>query len=53
LNIRGLHSAYVGDAAQNVVPEKAEVAIDVRLVKGEDADKKFEQILSHIRKQGF
>lgn len=53
LNIRGLHSAYVGEAAQNVVPEKAEAAIDVRLVKGEDADKKFEQVLSHIRKQGF
>lgn len=53
LNIRGLHSAYVGEAAQNVVPEKAEAAIDVRLVKGEDAGKKFEQILAHIRKQGF
>jgi acetylornithine deacetylase/succinyl-diaminopimelate desuccinylase-like protein len=52
LNIRGLHSAYVGEAAQNVVPEKAEAAIDVRLVKGEDGDKKFEQVLSHIRKQG-
>ena len=53
LNIRGLQSAYVGEAAQNVVPEKAEAAIDVRLVKCEDADKKFDQILSHIRKQGF
>jgi acetylornithine deacetylase/succinyl-diaminopimelate desuccinylase-like protein len=53
LNIRGLHSAYVGEAAQNVVPEKAEAAIDVRLVTGEDPDKKFEQVLAHIRKQGF
>lgn len=53
LNIRGLQSAYVGEAAQNVVPEKAEAALDVRLVKGEDADKKFEQVLAHIRKQGF
>lgn len=53
LNIRGLHSAYVGEAAQNVVPEKAEAALDVRLVKGEYPDKKFEQVLSHIRKQGF
>jgi acetylornithine deacetylase/succinyl-diaminopimelate desuccinylase-like protein len=48
-----LRSAYVGEAAQNVVPEKAEAAIDVRLVKGEDADKKFDQVLAHIRKQGF
>jgi acetylornithine deacetylase/succinyl-diaminopimelate desuccinylase-like protein len=53
LNIRGLRSAYVGEQAQNVVPEKATAAIDVRLVKGEDPDKKFEQVLSHIRKQGF
>jgi acetylornithine deacetylase/succinyl-diaminopimelate desuccinylase-like protein len=53
LNIRGLRSAYVGEAAQNVVPEAAEAAIDVRLVRGEDADKKFEQVLAHIRKQGF
>jgi acetylornithine deacetylase/succinyl-diaminopimelate desuccinylase-like protein len=53
LNIRGLHSAYVGEAAQNVVPEKAQAAIDVRLVEGEDAGRKFEQVLAHIRKQGF
>jgi acetylornithine deacetylase/succinyl-diaminopimelate desuccinylase-like protein len=53
LNIRGLRSAYVGEQAQNVVPEKAIAAMDVRLVKGEDPDKKFEQVLAHIRKQGF
>jgi acetylornithine deacetylase/succinyl-diaminopimelate desuccinylase-like protein len=53
LNIRGLRSAYIGEQAQNVVPEKATAAIDVRLVKGEDPDEKFEQVLAHIRKQGF
>jgi len=53
LNIRGLRSAYVGDQAQNVVPEKAEASLDVRLVKGEDPDKKFEQVLAHTRRQGF
>jgi acetylornithine deacetylase/succinyl-diaminopimelate desuccinylase-like protein len=53
LNIRGMRSAYVGDQAQNVVPEKAMAALDVRLVKGEDADKKFDQVVNHIRKQGF
>ena len=53
LNIRGLRSAYVGEQAQNIVPEKAEAALDVRLVKGEDPDKKFEQVLAHIRKHGF
>lgn len=53
LNIRGLRSAYVGERAQNVVPEKAEASIDARLVKSEDPQKKFEQIAAFIRKQGF
>src|ERR1700726_4160296 len=53
LNVRGLRSAYVGDAAQNVVPEKAEASIDARLVKGEDPRRKYEQIVGFIRKQGF
>jgi acetylornithine deacetylase/succinyl-diaminopimelate desuccinylase-like protein len=53
LNIRGMRSAYVGDQAQNVVPEKAEASLDVRLVKGEDPDKKYEQILEYLRKQDF
>ena len=53
LNVRGLRSAYVGEQAQNIVPDKAEAALDVRLVKGEDPDTKFAQVLAHIRKQGF
>jgi acetylornithine deacetylase/succinyl-diaminopimelate desuccinylase-like protein len=53
LNIRGLNSAYVGEHAQNVVPDKAEASIDARLVKGEDSRKKFEQIVGFIRKQGY
>ncbi len=53
LNIRGLSSAYVGEHAQNVVPDKAEASIDARLVKGEDPRKKSEQIVGFIRKQGY
>src|SRR5260370_31823736 len=53
LNIRGLRSAYVGGQAQNVVPGKAEASIDARLVKGEDPQKKFDQIVASIRKQGY
>jgi acetylornithine deacetylase/succinyl-diaminopimelate desuccinylase-like protein len=52
LNIRGLSSAYVGEHAQNVVPDRAEASIDARLVKGEDPPKKYEQIVGFIRKQG-
>ena len=53
LNIRGLRSAYVGEQAQNVVPDKAEASLDARLVKGEDPKRKFEQIAAFIAKQGF
>jgi acetylornithine deacetylase/succinyl-diaminopimelate desuccinylase-like protein len=53
LNIRGISSAYVGEHAQNVVPDKAEASIDARLVKGEDPHKKFEQIAAFIAKQGY
>jgi len=53
LNIRGLNSAYVGTHAQNVVPDKAEASIDARLVKGEDPQKKYEQIVGFIQAQGY
>jgi acetylornithine deacetylase/succinyl-diaminopimelate desuccinylase-like protein len=53
LNIRGLQSEYVGEHAQNVVPDKAEASLDARLVKGEDPKQKFEQILAFIQKQGY
>jgi acetylornithine deacetylase/succinyl-diaminopimelate desuccinylase-like protein len=53
LNIRGFRSAYVGQQAQNVIPEKAEVSLEARLVKGEDPQAKFDQIAGFIRKQGY
>jgi acetylornithine deacetylase/succinyl-diaminopimelate desuccinylase-like protein len=53
LNIRGLRSAYVGEHAQNVIPDRAEASLEARLVKGEDPGKKAEQIVAFIRKQGY
>jgi acetylornithine deacetylase/succinyl-diaminopimelate desuccinylase-like protein len=53
LNVRGLRSAYVGELAQNVVPDRAEASLEARLVKGEDPKKKFQQIAAFIVKQGF
>jgi acetylornithine deacetylase/succinyl-diaminopimelate desuccinylase-like protein len=53
LNIRGLRSAYVGEQAQNVVPDRAEASLDARLVRGEDPQQKFEQIAAFIRKQSY
>jgi acetylornithine deacetylase/succinyl-diaminopimelate desuccinylase-like protein len=53
LNIRGLKSGYVGNQAQNIVPDRAEASIDARLVKGEDPKQKFDEIVGFIRKQGY
>jgi acetylornithine deacetylase/succinyl-diaminopimelate desuccinylase-like protein len=53
LNVRGLRSANVGEHANNVVPDKAEASLDIRLVKGEDPKAKLEQVVAFVRKQGF
>src|SRR6266704_3452385 len=53
LNVRGLRSAYVGAQSQNVVPDRAEASLDARLVRGEDPQKKFDQIAGFIRRQGY
>lgn len=53
LNVRGIRSANTGEAANNIVPDKAEASLDARLVKGEDPKAKYEQIVGFIRKQGY
>jgi acetylornithine deacetylase/succinyl-diaminopimelate desuccinylase-like protein len=53
LNVRGIRSAYVGEQAQNVVPDRAEASLDARLVKGEDPTEKSRQIVEFIHTQGF
>ncbi len=53
LNVRGIRSANVGEHANNIVPDKAEASLDLRLVKGEDPKAKFAQVAAFIRKQGF
>ncbi len=53
LNIRGLASGHVGDAATNVVPSTATASIDLRLVKGLTHERQAERIIDHIRAQGY
>jgi acetylornithine deacetylase/succinyl-diaminopimelate desuccinylase-like protein len=53
LNIRGMASSRVGAQASNVIPASAEATIDVRMVKGMDGPKTGQQIIAHVRKQGF
>ena len=53
LNIRGIQSAFVGEQSQNIVPTKAEVSLDLRVVKNIDPARQVERVIAHIRKQGF
>lgn len=53
LNVRGIRSAYVGGQAQNVVPERAEASLDIRLVKDVLPERQFERVVAHIRGQGY
>ncbi len=53
LNVRGMRSAWVGDEARTIIPDRAVAAIDIRLVaetKGQDL---YEKTLTHIRGQGY
>ena len=53
LNIRGLQSATVGEAARNIIPTEATASIDIRLAKGNDPDVMLDLVEAHIREQGF
>ncbi len=53
LNIRGLRCAYVGAQSQNIIPDRAEASLDLRLVKDISPAKQFDRLIAHIRQQGF
>jgi len=53
LTIRGLSSGFVGALANTIIPHRATVAIDIRMVKNQRWDKVYQRVLDHIRAQGF
>ena len=53
LNVNGLQSAGVGALARNVIPSKAIASIDCRLVKGMNPKEIFDDIVQHVKKQGY
>ena len=53
LNIRGLQSATVGEAARNIIPTEATASLDIRLAKGNDPEAMLDLVEAHIRDQGF
>lgn len=53
LNIRGMASSRIGSQASNIIPADATASIDMRLVSGMDPQKTVDQLIAHIRAQGF
>jgi acetylornithine deacetylase/succinyl-diaminopimelate desuccinylase-like protein len=53
LNINGISSANVGKMAANVIPVSATVALDLRLVLGNDAQRQAQKVIDHIKAQGY
>jgi acetylornithine deacetylase/succinyl-diaminopimelate desuccinylase-like protein len=53
LTVRGLRSGNVGAEARNIIPDRAEAALGVRLVKGNDPADMLDLVEAHIRGQGF
>ena len=53
LNVRGMSSARTGAQASNVIPASASATLDIRMVKGMTVARTQQQVLAHIRDQGF
>jgi acetylornithine deacetylase/succinyl-diaminopimelate desuccinylase-like protein len=53
LTIRGLRSGFTGSEAQTIIPHRATVAFDLRLVKNQRLDAVYRRVIEHIRGQGF
>jgi len=53
LTIRGLSSGFTGALAQTIIPNRATVAIDIRLVKNQRVDAVYRRVVDHIASQGF
>jgi acetylornithine deacetylase/succinyl-diaminopimelate desuccinylase-like protein len=53
LTIRGLSSGFVGAEANTIIPHRAVVAIDIRMVKNQRWETVYRRVLDHIRAQGF
>lgn len=52
-NISGLISGYTGEGAKTIIPSKASVKIDFRLVPYMDPNLQFERLKKHMEKNGF
>jgi acetylornithine deacetylase/succinyl-diaminopimelate desuccinylase-like protein len=52
LNVRGMVSAAVGEAARNVIPTEATASVDIRLAQGNDPEAMLDLVEAHLEAQG-
>jgi acetylornithine deacetylase/succinyl-diaminopimelate desuccinylase-like protein len=53
LNLRGIHSADVGEASRNVIPSGATASIDLRIVAGQDPQACIDAVRDHVVGAGY
>ena len=53
LNVRGLVSAFVGENARTIIPDRATAALDLRLVKETAAEDLIAKLRAHVERQGY
>ncbi len=53
LNIDGIWGGYTGPGVATILPEKAAVKIDARLVPNQEVGKQADLVLAHLGKHGF
>ncbi len=53
LNVRGMQSAWVGDDARTVIPDKTIAEIDIRLVPESDGKRLLDLFKKHLQNEGF
>ena len=53
LNIRGMQSGWIDEAARTIVPAWARAEIDIRLVKASNPERLISLLENHVTKQGY
>ncbi|MGH7546352.1 MAG: M20/M25/M40 family metallo-hydrolase, partial [Gemmatimonadota bacterium] len=53
LNVRGLRSLFVRAEARTLIPDLAVAELDLRLVAGNEPERKVAKLVRHIRGQGY
>ena len=53
MNINGLWAGYTGPGAATILPERAAVKIDCRLVPNQEAEQHKQLLLDHLERHGF